>query len=95
MNVLLISLIVGFVAVTRLTKLMVDDKIMVGYRRWIINRWGKDSMAAYWAHCPWCTSMWVSLLVMPVAAIWPNQWVIAGLAVPAGSMIAGLILDRE
>lgn len=90
-----ISLIVGFIAVARLTRLMVSDKLTVGYRQWVVGKWGKESWQVYWAHCPWCTSMWVSLLVMPVAVLWPNQWVIAALAVPAGSMIAGLMLDKE
>jgi hypothetical protein len=88
-------LIVATVAVTRLTRLLVTDKLMVGYRQFIVRKWGKDSLAAYWAHCPWCTSMWVALFVMPPAVFWPNQWVLAALSVPAASMVAGLLLDKE
>jgi hypothetical protein len=43
-------------------------------------------------------SLWVSLLIMPPAALWsdpdnPLNWFIAVLAIPAGSMVAGLLLD--
>jgi len=92
---LVVILVVAVAAVTRLTRLFVNDEIMVGYRRWVVHRFGADSKASYWAHCPWCTSMWVAALVMPPAVVWPNRWVLAGLAVPAASLVTGLILERE
>ena len=95
MSVLIVSLIVASLAVARITRLLVEDKIMVGYRQWVVKKWGPESLPAYFAHCPWCTSFWVSLPVMPVATFWPNQWVIAPLAVLAASMISGLLLDRD
>jgi hypothetical protein len=95
MSVLIVSLIVASLAVARITRLLVEDKIMVGYRQWVVKKWGPDSLPAYFAHCPWCTSFWVGLPVMPVATLWPNQWVIAPLAILAASMISGLLLDRD
>lgn len=93
--VLVISLVVATLAVVRITLLLVDDQITNGYRRWVVNRWGDNSMPSYLVHCPWCTSIWVAAPVMPAAVIWPNTWVIAGFAVPAASLVAGLILDRK
>lgn len=95
MGMLLISLVLGLLAVTRITRFLVEDRLALGYRAWATKKWGEDSLASYFVYCPWCTSTWVSLLIMPEAILFPNKWVIAVLAVPAASMVAGLILDRE
>ena len=92
---LALSLAVGFLAVARITRLLVEDKLMVGYRQWVVRKWGSDSLPSYLAHCPWCTSIWVAIPIMPVTAIWPNFWVIGLFAIPAASMVAGLLLDRD
>ena len=92
---LVLSLIVAALAVARITRLLVEDKIMVGYRQWVVKKWGPDSLPAYFVQCPWCTSYWVALPIMPVAALWPNRWVIGALAIMAASMISGLLLDRD
>ena len=88
-------MIVAVLAVARITRLLVEDQLTVGYRRWVVNHWGEQSKMAYLAHCPWCTSIWVAMPVMPIATIWPNKWIIAALAIPAASMLSGLMLDRE
>jgi hypothetical protein len=95
MAMLLISLGLSLLAVTRITRLMVEDRLTLKYRTWVIKKWGEASLAGYFVYCPWCTSIWVALLVMPGAVLFPNKWVIAALAVPAASMVAGLFLDRE
>lgn len=93
-GVLIISLVVATLAVARLTRLLTDDQITIGYRRWVVKRWGENSLPAYLVHCPWCTSVWVAAFTMPPAVFWPNVWVIAALSIPAGSMVAGLLVDR-
>jgi hypothetical protein len=93
--VLVLSLIVAVLAVARITRLLYEDQLTIGYRRWVVNRWGEKSKMAYLAHCPWCISIWVAMAVMPVATIWPNKWIIAAFAIPAASMLSGLMLDRE
>ena len=92
---LLISLIVATLAVTSLTRFLVSDELAVGYRQWVVRRWGKESKLAYMAHCPWCTSFWVALPVMPVATLWPNKWTIAALSIFAARYVAGLLLDKD
>jgi hypothetical protein len=91
--VLALSLILGLLAVARVTRLIVEDRVLVGLRQWVVRRWGEDGKMAYLFHCPWCMSIWVSLAVMPVAILFPNIWMVAALSVPAGSMAAGLLLD--
>ncbi len=92
---LITSLVVAALAVARLTRLLVSDQITVGLRQWVIRKWGPDSKASYLIHCPWCMSIWVAIPVMPVAAIFPNRWVIAVLAIPAASYVVGCLANRE
>lgn len=86
-------MIVAAFAVARLARLIADDKITVGFRRWVVNRSGTDGWWTKLVHCaPWCMSMWFAIL-MPVAVLWPNQWVLAVLSIPAGSMAAAILLN--
>jgi hypothetical protein len=91
-------LVVAALAVTRLARLVADDVIMLPFRRAIVRRFGEEAFITKLVHCaPWCMSMWFGL-IMPVAVLWPNRWVLAVLSVPAGSMVAAIILtvvDKE
>jgi hypothetical protein len=91
--VILLSTLLGLLAVARLTRLIVEDRVAIALRQWVVRKWGEDSKPAYFIHCPWCTSLWISTPVMAVASLYPNRWVVAGLAILAGSMITGLLLD--
>lgn len=92
---LITSLIVGVLAVARLTRLLVSDKLTVKVRQWVVTRWGPDSKPSVLVHCPWCISVWIALPVMPVAALFPNRWVIAVLAIPAAAYVVGFLANRE
>lgn len=95
---LILTLIVAALAVTRLARLVADDVIMLPFRRWVLRTFGEEAFLTKLVHCaPWCMSMWFALL-MPVAVFWPNQWTLAALSIPAGSMVAAIILtvvDKE
>jgi hypothetical protein len=84
-------MVVAMLAVARLSMLLVDDKLTVAYRQWVVRRWGEESMPSYLVHCNWCTSIWIAALVMPPAVLFPNRWVLAALSVPAASLMAGVI----
>lgn len=86
---LVICLIVAALAVARLSMLLTQDQLTIGYRRWVVNRFGENSQIAYLAHCDWCTSMWLAIVIMPLVAAWPNRWVLAAVSVPAASLISG------
>jgi len=93
---LILALIVGTLTVARITRLLTDDQLMNSYRLWVDRRWGTESWQSYLTHCPWCTSVWVALFIMPLAVMTqdPHQWVIAALSIPAASMVTGLLLDK-
>lgn len=95
---LVIALIVTVLAVARLARLIAEDEITVGFRRMIVNRFGESAWLTKLIHCaPWCMSMWFALL-MPAAFLWPTKILVAVLLVPAGSMVAAILLraaDRE
>ena len=88
---LILSLVVAVLAVSRLSMLLVNDKLTIRYRQWVVNRWGEDSMQSYLAHCNWCTSIWIAIPVMPTAVLLPNVWTISALSIPAASLVAGLL----
>lgn len=99
-----IILITAYLAVARLTRLLTEDRITVAYRRWVVNKWGENSMTAYLAHCPWCTSMYIAAVVMPLTWIvvdiltpefpWWLTLIASIMSIPAASHVAGL-LNRE
>jgi hypothetical protein len=93
--VIVVSLVVAVLAVARITRFLTEDFLAVGYRRWVVNRWGEDSKMSYLVHCPWCTSIWVAIPVMPIAALFPNVWVIAAFSIPAASMVSGLLSSSK
>ncbi len=92
---LIISLILAILTVARATRLVVTDRITVKWRRWVVNKWGEDSLPSYLAHCPWCMSLWIAIPVMPVAVLFPNKWVIAALAILPASYLTGLLAKAE
>ena len=89
------TLILGTLACCRLTRLLVSDKIFTWWRAWIVRRFGPESLAAYWAHCPWCTGMWVCAIIMPPAVIYPNVITTAILAPFAAAYVVGYLAARE
>lgn len=64
-------------AVARATLLVTSDRIMLAFRRWVVNKAGDESLWTYWVHCSRCTSVAIAL---PGAAFWatltlpPHQW---------------------
>jgi hypothetical protein len=59
-----------------LTRLVVADSLTLGFRRWVVDRFGEDSNWTTLVHCPWCASMWIGV---PHVAAWglltlPWQW---------------------
>jgi hypothetical protein len=90
----LITLALGFLATARVTQFLVNDRLALAWRRWTIDKFGDDSEIAYMVHCTWCTSIWVALIVMPIALWVPFHIMVAPLGILAASYITGR-LDKE
>jgi hypothetical protein len=63
-------------AVARFTLMVTSDRIMLAFRRWVVNRYGDESLLTYFVHCQRCVSIWVAL---PAAVFWavftlPLHW---------------------
>jgi len=94
MYMLVIALVLAALAVARGTYFLLEDRLALAWRRWVVKKWGENSLPSYFVHCPWCMSMWLSPLAVP-AILFPYPWVLAIYAVPAISMVTGLLLDRK
>lgn len=49
-------------AAARITRVIYPDKIGLPFRRWVVNRNGEDGWLTWLVHCPYCISVWVSVL---------------------------------
>ena len=91
--------ILSILSIYRLTRLVTADRILQGFRGWVVlrSRW-----LGYLVTCDWCLSIWVAPLPAVAVMLWPDsQWVWGILIALSGSAITGLIslvegrLDRE
>lgn len=89
-------------ATTRLTRLVVEDRITLAIRQWVIRRFGGESAASYLVTCPWCVSPYVAALVSVPAVLWGCdflawhiRFVLCALLIPTASHVAGFVLGRE
>lgn len=95
-------LAVDALAVYRLTRAAVKDKITERPRRWaatLPDRYegplaAPAPLLAYLASCPWCASVWVAAAVVALTVFAPLWWSYAatGLALAA---VSGWLSDRE
>ena len=91
---LLVLLTIG--AVVRLSRLVTADKITESIRERLTDRWGEDSLRAYFISCDYCVSMYVAPIVATVAILWgDNRVIIIGLLALTASYVAGFIGAHE
>lgn len=71
-----VILIVLVFAVARVTRLIVDDKISLPFRQWVLAKSGEDGWFFYLVSCPWCMGVWVAAAMTTVTALWDCKiWV--------------------
>lgn len=106
---LLVAIIVG--AVYRITRVVVADVVAEPIRDWAHRRWSArhteedDELdgIAYLLTCPWCTSIWVGLVVAPLGWITAGpgaadsvaSWIEAALIALTASAVTGNVATRE
>lgn len=82
-------------AVYRLTKLVIDDKITEDVRNAVWDKYPPESTkVGYLFSCPWCVSMWVGLGAVTARAVAPKSWEKLSTAM-AASAVSGLLEERR
>lgn len=84
-------LIVDALAVYRLTRIVVRDTILAGFRSWLSDHY--EGMLVEWLSCMWCLSVWMAAGVVALTWWIPLLWSYAATAL-AFSAIAGFLGDR-
>ena len=89
-------------ATARLTRLVVEDRILLGLRQWVIRTRGAESLWSYLVLCPWCVSPYMATLVGMPAVFWGLDFlawhirlVLLAVLIPTASYVAGFILGKE
>jgi len=95
-----VLLLLGALAVSRLTRLLVADELLAAPRARIV-RWAEGTaerrahpQLGYLATCPWCVSVWVAAGWALLVALAPAAALVAG-AILAWSAAAGLLASWE
>jgi hypothetical protein len=93
-----VILVLYVLAVMRVTRLINKDSITDPIRIAAMRRWGEESTQAYFLQCPWCVSMWLSLISAPfvLSALDLSLWLWPLLAFAASHLTGiGAGLDPE
>lgn len=93
MNIELAHVVILALAVYRISRLIIEDTVLENAREWVWKRHRSDQGIGYLITCYWCTSFWVSSLVVLAYIIVPVP-TIAACLVMALSAITGLIAAR-
>jgi hypothetical protein len=92
-----LELLVTVLAVVRVTRFVVSDKLSEPMRMWFMRRFGDESKITYLVHCFWCTSIWVGAPIVAAAFILDHWVTYAVFTWLTASYAAGMLaqLDRE
>jgi hypothetical protein len=94
MSALTVALTV--LTVARVTRLLTADRILDRPRIWIMERFGPDSMTAYFVTCPWCMSMYVGAAGAGAWWAWGETMGYQAVTLAlAASYVSGWLATRE
>ena len=88
--------VVYALAIARVTGLITVDEITRPLRDGVLRRLDEgrrvDLSIGYLITCPWCASIWVALVAVPLALLWgTSEWLLAPALVMAASQVAGML----
>ena len=84
---------IDLLAVYRLTKLIMDDRITMEFRDWYWSKFPANTKMGFLLTCPWCISIWSALVVFSARKLFPNTSDILS-KVLAGSAVTGLAYQK-
>lgn len=87
-------ILLDFVAVYRLTKLVIDDEIVAEIREKIWDKFPPESTKiGYLLTCPWCVSFWMAVAIVTTRKINPEiADYISGIL--AASAVTGIAISK-
>ena len=87
-------LLINVLAVHRLTKLVIEDKITEQLRNKLFDKWPPQTSWTYLITCPWCISIWFAGLAVAGLFLFWGVWFIASLILAISSAV-GIISTLE
>lgn len=92
----MINTLISALATYRLTRLVIDDKLMEGAREAVYVRYGDPAVSkvSYLFTCPWCVSIYAGLAVSLGDTVFPRTTRVLTRAL-AFSAITGMLAERE
>ena len=87
-----VTLIALILAVARVTRLIVDDKIGLPFRQWVLRKSGEDGWFFYLVSCPWCMGVWVAAAMTTTTYLWHSSIWATVLTLFAVAQVASTIL---
>jgi hypothetical protein len=89
-----VALLVDVLAVFRLVRLVVADRILDRPRSWVTRRSLKRrGVWAYFLTCPWCVSIWLAAGVVAARLLVPVVWAPVAVGLMC-SAVAALLMVR-
>lgn len=88
-----ITALTDIVAVYRLTKLVMEDRITEDLRGLIYSKVPRDSKISYFLGCPWCVSIWAGAAIFTLRKVSPDTAdIVSGLL--AASAVTGVVYTK-
>lgn len=69
MTTAILTAVLLFAVVARVTRLLTTDQLFEPARQWVIEHCGVEHWFTYLVHCQWCLSVWVGTAAAGVA-VW-------------------------
>lgn len=66
------ELVLDTIAVYRLTKLIIEDKLTEPVRDLVFDKFPQGGMMRYLITCPWCISIWAGIVVFGLRKVSPE-----------------------
>ena len=88
----MLSLLIDALAVSRLTRLVVDDKVAESLRFKVMGRF-PQSKVSYLVTCTACTSVWAAFAVLAAGKVPGIRWAVRALALSEMAIVLRKVQD--
>ena len=89
----MLNFIKDSLAVYRLTKLIMEDRITMEARDWYWERFPSNTKMGFLLTCPWCVSIWAAIIVIGTRKAFPKSADILS-TILAASAVTGIAYQK-